>query len=74
MKLREGWVILAFVIIISAIVLPVPALLLDLLLALSIAFSMTVLVLTTFIKDPLELSAFPSILLLGTLLRLSLNI
>ncbi|RMH05807.1 MAG: flagellar biosynthesis protein FlhA, partial [Aquificota bacterium] len=32
------------------------------------------LVLTTFIKDPLELSAFPSILLLGTLLRLSLNI
>jgi len=72
--LREGWVILAFVVILSAIVLPVPALLLDLLLALSITFSMTVLVLTTFIKEPLELSAFPSILLLGTLLRLSLNI
>ncbi len=71
---REGWVILAFVVILGAIVLPVPALLLDLLLALSITFSMTVLVLTTFIKDPLELSAFPSILLLGTLLRLSLNI
>ncbi|MDW8095777.1 MAG: flagellar biosynthesis protein FlhA, partial [Aquificaceae bacterium] len=35
---------------------------------------MTVLVLSTFIKEPLELSAFPSILLLGTLLRLSLNI
>ena len=72
--IREGWVILAFVVILSAIVLPVPALLLDLLLALSITFSMTVLVLTTFIKEPLELSAFPSILLLGTLLRLSLNI
>ncbi len=72
--LREGWVILAFVVILGAIVLPVPALLLDLLLALSITFSMTVLVLTTFIKEPLELSAFPSILLLGTLLRLSLNI
>ncbi len=71
---REGWVIFAFVVILSAIVLPVPALLLDLLLALSITFSMTVLVLTTFIKEPLELSAFPSILLLGTLLRLSLNI
>ncbi len=71
---REGWVILAFVVILGAIVLPVPALLLDLLLAISITFSMTVLVLTTFIKDPLELSAFPSILLLGTLLRLSLNI
>ncbi len=72
--LREGWVILAFVVILSAIVLPVPALLLDLLLALSITFSMTVLLLTTFIKEPLELSAFPSILLIGTLLRLSLNI
>ncbi|QID34204.1 flagellar biosynthesis protein FlhA [Hydrogenobacter sp. T-8] len=72
--MREGWVILAFVVILGAIVLPVPALLLDLLLALSITFSMTVLVLTTFIKEPLELSAFPSILLLGTLLRLSLNI
>ncbi|MCS7171769.1 MAG: flagellar biosynthesis protein FlhA, partial [Aquificaceae bacterium] len=53
---------------------PIPALLLDLLLALSITFSMTVLVLSTFIKEPLDLSAFPSILLLGTLLRLSLNI
>ncbi len=74
MSLREGWVIFAFVVILSAIVLPVPALLLDILLALSITFSMTVLVLTTFIKEPLELSAFPSILLLGTLLRLSLNI
>ncbi|MCS7277363.1 MAG: flagellar biosynthesis protein FlhA [Aquificaceae bacterium] len=72
--LREGWIILAFIIILSAIVLPIPALLLDFLLALSITFSMTVLVLTTFIKEPLDLSAFPSILLLGTLLRLSLNI
>ncbi|MCS6998294.1 MAG: flagellar biosynthesis protein FlhA [Aquificaceae bacterium] len=72
--LREGWVVLAFIVILSAIVLPIPALLLDLLLALSITFSMTVLVLSSFIKEPLELSAFPSILLLGTLLRLSLNI
>lgn len=74
MNLREGWVILAFVVILGAIILPIPALLLDLLLALSITFSMTVLVLTTFIREPLELSAFPSILLVGTLLRLSLNI
>lgn len=72
--LREGWVVVAFVLILSAIILPIPAILLDLLLALSITFSMTVLVLSTFIKEPLELSAFPSILLLGTLLRLSLNI
>lgn len=74
MNLREGWIIFAFVVVLSAIILPIPAILLDLLLTLSITFSMTVLVLTTFIKEPLELSAFPSILLLGTLLRLSLNI
>jgi flagellar biosynthesis protein FlhA len=74
MKLQEGWVVIAFVIILSAIILPIPALLLDLLLTLSITFSMTVLILTNFIKEPLELSVFPSILLLGTLLRLSLNI
>lgn len=72
--LREGWIIIAFIVILSAIILPIPAFLLDLLLALSITFSLTVLVLTTFIKEPLELSVFPSILLLGTLLRLSLNI
>ena len=74
MTLTQGWIVLAFVVILSAIVLPIPALLLDILLTLSITFSLTVLILTTFIKEPLELSAFPSILLLGTLLRLSLNI
>jgi len=74
MTLTQGWIVLAFVVILSAIVLPIPALLLDILLTLSITFALTVLILTTFIKEPLELSAFPSILLLGTLLRLSLNI
>ncbi len=74
MNLTQGWVVLAFVVILTAIVLPIPALLLDILLTLSITFALTVLILTTFIKEPLELSAFPSILLLGTLLRLSLNI
>ncbi|WP_333784061.1 flagellar biosynthesis protein FlhA [Thermocrinis sp.] len=74
MNLTQGWIVLAFVVILTAIVLPVPALLLDILLTLSITLSLTVLILTTFIKEPLELSAFPSILLLGTLLRLSLNI
>ena len=43
-------------------------------LAFAIAFSLTVLILVLNVKSPLELSSFPSILLLGTLLRLSLNI
>lgn len=71
---RESWVLFFLGVVIGAIVLPIPAILLDLLLVTSITFSLTVLVLTMFIKSPLELSAFPTVLLLGTLLRLSLNI
>ena len=74
MKYREAWVILAFVIILTAIIVPIPAFLLDVLLAMSITFSLAVLVLTFFIKTPLELSSFPTLLLIGTLLRLSLNV
>ncbi|AAC07227.1 flagellar biosynthesis protein FlhA [Aquifex aeolicus] len=74
MRGKEFWIILAVVLILSAIIIPIPALLLDLLLTLSITFSLTVLLLTFFIKNPLEFSSFPSVLLLGTLLRLSLNI
>ena len=74
MKYKEAWVILAFVIILTAIIVPIPAFLLDVLLAMSITFSLAVLVLTFFIKTPLELSSFPTLLLIGTLLRLSLNV
>ncbi|HIQ49174.1 MAG TPA: flagellar biosynthesis protein FlhA, partial [Aquifex aeolicus] len=74
MKGKELWIILAVVFILSAIIIPIPAFLLDLLLTLSITFSLSVLLLTFFIKNPLEFSSFPSILLLGTLMRLSLNI
>ncbi len=74
MKYKEIWVILAFSVILTAIVLPIPAFLLDMLLTLSITFAISVLILTFFVKSPLELSSFPTILLMGTLLRLSLNI
>ncbi|RLJ70189.1 flagellar biosynthesis protein FlhA [Hydrogenivirga caldilitoris] len=74
MKYKEAWIILAFIIILTAIIIPIPAFLLDILLATSITFSLAVLVLTFFVKTPLELSSFPTILLMGTLLRLSLNI
>ncbi len=74
MRYREGWIVLAFVIILSAIIIPIPAFVLDILLATSITFSLAVLVLTFFVKTPLDLTSFPTILLIGTLLRLSLNI
>ena len=55
-------------------VLPMPAFILDLLLSFSITFSLVILLVAMYIMKPLDLSAFPSILLLLTLFRLSLNV
>ena len=54
--------------------LPIPAFLIDLGLALSIALSVLILMVALWIAKPLDFSAFPTILLVSTLLRLSLNI
>lgn len=60
--------------IISVLVLPVAPILLDLLLGISITISVLILMTALFVNKPLELSAFPTILLVSTMLRLSLNI
>jgi flagellar biosynthesis protein FlhA len=56
------------------LILPVPAFLIDLLLALNIGMSLLVLLVVVYVKDPPEFSGFPTILLALTLFRLSLNI
>ena len=60
--------------ILSALILPLPPLTLDILLTLSITFSLVALFVTIYIKHPLEFTVFPSLLLLLTLFRLSLNV
>ena len=60
--------------IISLLILPVPPLLLDMLLGVSITISVLILMTSLFVNKPLELSSFPTILLISTMLRLSLNI
>ena len=60
--------------IVLMMVVPLPALLLDLLLAVSLAFSLALLLVSLQVQRVLDLSAFPSILLFITLLRLSLNV
>ncbi len=60
--------------IVLMMVLPVPAPLLDALLACSIALAIGVFLTALFIEDALEFSAFPAIVLTATLLRLSLNV
>lgn len=60
--------------IIAMLLFPMPTWLLDMTLSISIAFAILVLMTALFIKHPLEFSAFPTVLLVATMLRLGLNI
>ena len=60
--------------IIAILILPVPPALLDMLLGISITIAVLILMTALFVSKPLELSSFPTILLISTMLRLSLNI
>jgi len=64
----------AVISILAFMVMPLPTLLLDLLLSFSIMFSLIIILASMYVQHPLELSAFPSILLLVTLFRLALNV
>lgn len=73
-KNSEILVALGVVGIVVLMVLPLPPMLLDLLLAFNITFAIIILLVSMYILNPLDLSSFPSILLLATLFRLSLNV
>jgi len=60
--------------VIMVMLLPLPRFLLDLLLAFNITVSVIILLVALQVRRPIEFSAFPSVLLMVTLLRLSLNI
>lgn len=60
--------------ILMMLIVPMPGWLLDVMLAASITFSVMVLMTTIFIHKPLEFNSFPTILLIATMLRLSLNL
>src|SRR5271163_4589051 len=62
------------VLILCLFFLPVPAVMIDFGLALSIALSVLILMVALWIHKPLEFSAFPTVLLVATVLRLALNI
>ncbi len=74
--LKRGDLALAFGIltILVVLILPLPSVILDLFLAISITLSILILMTSLFIQAPLEFSAFPTILLISTMLRLSLNL
>ena len=60
--------------IVVVMIIPLPTFLLDLALSFNIAFSLVLLLTAIYVIKPLELSVFPSLMLLVTLLRLSLNV
>jgi flagellar biosynthesis protein FlhA len=60
--------------ILLVLILPLPPVLLDFALAISITFSVLILMTSLFIQAPLEFSAFPTVLLIATMLRLALNL
>ena len=65
---------LGVVALLAVLVVPLPAVLLDMGLAVSITLSVLVLMTALFLKRPLDFTSFPQLLLLTTLLRLALNV
>ena len=74
--LKRGDIALAIGVmtILVVLILPLPPMLLDLALAISIILSVLILMTALFIQAPLEFSAFPTVLLIATMLRLALNL
>lgn len=65
---------IGIVFILAVLFLPLPAALIDVGLAISIALAVLILMVALWIQRPLDFSAFPTILLIATILRLALNI
>ncbi len=65
---------LLVLLVLAMVVLPLPAAVLDVLFTFNITLSIAVILSVIYIKKPLEFGVFPTVLLLGTLLRLALNI
>lgn len=70
----ETWLSLAFLATLIVLVVPLPTFLLDMFLAMNLASAIMLLLITLSAKRPLDVSVFPSLLLLMTLFRLALNV
>lgn len=76
MNMKKGDLVLGIYILCAIIffIVPMPSLLLDVLLALNISIAMIILFNALFVKETLNMSSFPTILLFTTLFRISLNV
>ncbi|MCX7879572.1 MAG: flagellar biosynthesis protein FlhA [Ignavibacteria bacterium] len=65
---------LGILLIIGLLVIPIPPLLIDLLLAMNLSLAVLILLVSLYLRNPLEFSAFPTVLLVTTMFRLGLNV
>lgn len=74
LKFLNNIVALFVILIIGFIIIPLPSFLLDMMFIINISLSIMILLMTMYVKDALQFSVFPSLLLITTLFRLGLNI
>lgn len=74
MKVKDIALAVVVLLVIMLIIIPLPTAVLDVLLVVNISLSVLMLLMALYIHEPLDLAAFPTLLLLLTLFRLSLNI
>ncbi len=68
------WFAAAVIAVLSILILPLPAFMIDLMLTISITIALLILMVCTYTEEPLQFSVFPGLLLVVTLFRLALNI
>ena len=74
LRSKDASVAIGLVLIIGLMIVPLPSVMLDFLIALNLALSIGIILLTISISKPMDFSVFPTVLLLVTLLRLGINI
>lgn len=73
-NLLKNSVVIFVILIVLLLIIPLPPFFVDVMIIINISLSMIILLITMNIKEPLEFSIFPSLLLITTLLRLGLNV
>ena len=74
MRLGQSGTILFVMVIIIMLIIPLPTWILDGLILVNLSFALLILLVTLNVRDPLQFSAFPALLLMTTLFRLALNV
>ncbi|MCP4049600.1 MAG: flagellar biosynthesis protein FlhA [bacterium] len=73
-SLQDVLLATTMILIVTLMVVPIPTVLLDLLMVLNVSIAVAILLISMYLSQPLDFAAFPSLLLVVTLFRLSLNV